>query len=1132
MSLAIWERARADASESTGRGDADVVRRFRELAARVAGRGGRLQPDVGRRTRLDADARGPWRGARPHAFASRAPGRSTLVAEEARSRAVADDPEGVQDGNAAHRPGPPGASDVLQAMAALMRPAEAEVLGPTDDAAERPRAKFEAAVRSLGAGTPLRPQVERDYSSRLGVDLGGVRLHLGSSAPGELGALAFAHGAHIAVAPEIDIESPDGEHVLAHELVHVAQNLRSGAPMQLAAHLEVGPSDSPIEQEAEAGAEALGAGQSFRVAWRDRLPSISLRGGHAPSKYRAPSRHKDEPAASMEQLVRNELELRADPARKAAYDKACAQIDILRIQALQYSFHPTGFVDMVLEQLWPWESLKNHFLQISTTNPYPDGSLLAWIQGARGVIRMLGDLAAWVATIADIVAAIAAIGALITSETIIGGLTFGAIAEIAATAAIIAALIKILLDVLDALLGIVQILILVDKIKKSKDPNERATLAAQLGRECNDLGSIVAGVVVQGATLVASAGFAAAVGTMFARSLKAVRGQLRMEFGEFNLKGSWAKLKEAFKEGVPESPQMRTDPKAITDEEFAGGAVIAVRVRVRKNRIKSKLTAAQRKHQKSAKQWEDEVKVFKGAHGPRRIYRPEDLPKPPKVDHRNTRTKYMQVYVIDIPRLRRGIAAKDVAKAATTRSGEAAKSAAGELTEHNVQARPGALDPPPARLTRVAMWPTMLDKLRAAKEQLPATNDHVMEQYERAREQAGDHEAGKVERTLGATKNSAGELRFRSVQVQAAAQEGAENSREGSTTAQRGQDKNNQVRGNQSTMDGNIAKLGGQKVEKPKAKSGNWFDAAKDWVYEHTIGEISKLTGKLQSWIARSVGKWAMARAGLTKDELDMAGIDDSMRADELKDHKSEADAKAAEQDAKKVDPALAALMTDATKDEQVAMQAMLDTQEIMTAVDEAEEALTTAIAEGMKYIEQVKPIIQHELETQRDRKKIDKAYVSFGLGAAARFKEAANDNEDPTSGPANDAARNLHAAQEAWHDLNIDPGLSAIDAAKQRFHGRHQQAANRASGAADRATSALNGAIGTTDYGLVAATLKVLEDALTQFDAEEEAAADSFAAELEAIDEAYVELLNSSFTPVEIEVEVDPDHRGPRDPD
>src|SRR6185503_4824738 len=129
----------------------------------------------------------------------------------------------------------------------------------------------------------------------------------------------------------------------------------------------------------------------------------------------------------------------------------------LRIQALQYTFHPTGFVDMVLEQLWPWESLKNHFLQISTTNPYPDGSLQAWIQGARGVIRMLGDLAAWVATIADIVAAIAA---LITSETIIGGLTFGAIAEIAATAAIIAALIKILLDVLDALLGIVQILIL------------------------------------------------------------------------------------------------------------------------------------------------------------------------------------------------------------------------------------------------------------------------------------------------------------------------------------------------------------------------------------------------------------------------------------------------------------------------------------------------------------------------------------------------------------------------------------------------------------------------------------------------------------------------------------------------
>jgi hypothetical protein len=266
-----------------------------------------------------------------------------------------------------------------------------------------------------------------------------------------------------------------------------------------------------------------------------------------------------------------------------------------------------------------------------------------------------------------------------------------------------------------------------------------------------------------------------------------------------------------------------------------------------------------------------------------------------------------------------------------------------------------------------------------------------------------------------------------------------------------------------------------------------------------------------------------MTSAGLTKDELDMAGIDDSMRADELKDNKSEADAKAAEEEAAKVDPALALLMTDATKDQQVAMQAMLETQEIMTAVDEAEEGLASAIAEGTKYIEEMKPIIQHELETQRDRKKIDRAYVAFGLGAATKFKEAANDNEDLVSGPANDAATNLHAAQQAWHELNIGPGLSMIDAAKQRFHERHRQAAGRASASADRASAALNGAVGTTDYALVTATLRALEDAVTRFESDDEAAAASFAAELEAIDDAYVELLDGAFTPVEIEVPADP---------
>jgi hypothetical protein len=108
---------------------------------------------------------------------------------------------------------------------------------------------------------------------------------------------------------------------------------------------------------------------------------------------------------------------------------------------------------------------------------------------------------------------------------------------------------------------------------------------------------------------------------------------------------------------------------------------------------------------------------------------------------------------------------------------------------------------------------------------------------------------------------------------------------------------------------------------------------------------------------------------------------------------------------------------------------------------------------------------------------------------------------------------------------------LSAIDGARQRFRERHKQAASQASGAADRATSALNGAIGTTDYGLVTATLKNLEDALTRFDSQEEESAATFAAELEAIDDLYVDLLNSSFTPQEIEVEVDPDHPDPREP-
>src|SRR4051812_6396154 len=82
--LAMWEHARADATDAAGRCDAVVARQaFHVLATRTAGPGGRLVPEMGKWSRveleIDDEARDRWRGGTRSAHA---PGRTTRVGAE------------------------------------------------------------------------------------------------------------------------------------------------------------------------------------------------------------------------------------------------------------------------------------------------------------------------------------------------------------------------------------------------------------------------------------------------------------------------------------------------------------------------------------------------------------------------------------------------------------------------------------------------------------------------------------------------------------------------------------------------------------------------------------------------------------------------------------------------------------------------------------------------------------------------------------------------------------------------------------------------------------------------------------------------------------------------------------------
>jgi hypothetical protein len=93
LSLTLWDRICVAATDAAGRLDVEQARRrFHALAARIATRGGLLEPGAGRLTRVGVEIDGDARGAGDLIdLAPRVPGRETRVMAEARSRRSMDD---------------------------------------------------------------------------------------------------------------------------------------------------------------------------------------------------------------------------------------------------------------------------------------------------------------------------------------------------------------------------------------------------------------------------------------------------------------------------------------------------------------------------------------------------------------------------------------------------------------------------------------------------------------------------------------------------------------------------------------------------------------------------------------------------------------------------------------------------------------------------------------------------------------------------------------------------------------------------------------------------------------------------------------------------------------------------------
>jgi hypothetical protein len=210
------------------------------------------------------------------------------------------------------------------------------------------------------------------------------------------------------------------------------------------------------------------------------------------------------PRGDLDARIQEELEKRADPTLKATYSKGVAGIDA-----------PTIWNTLV-ETFTSKNAFQDHFGQIYSANAYRGGrswvdTAQAWIEGLRGVVHIVGDIASVVAAWAGMAALVTGALALVLSETVIGGIALGAIAAIAAEVAMVAGAIKLLTDIIDFILGILQMIILIVRARNSKDPGERARFAQLLRKEANDFGANVISIGVQVAVMAVTAGVGAAL---------------------------------------------------------------------------------------------------------------------------------------------------------------------------------------------------------------------------------------------------------------------------------------------------------------------------------------------------------------------------------------------------------------------------------------------------------------------------------------------------------------------------------------------------------------------------------------------------------------------------------------------
>jgi hypothetical protein len=135
--------------------------------------------------------------------------------------------------------------------------------GVADDAEQA------VAAAAASTGHALPEPIMRKFESSLGADLSSVRVHTGGAsqaAAASVGARAYTVGQSIHFgAGQYDPTSSTGEHLLAHEVAHTAQQIGGTPGPQY--KLEVSSPGDALESEADRAADAMTTGRTSAVTF-------------------------------------------------------------------------------------------------------------------------------------------------------------------------------------------------------------------------------------------------------------------------------------------------------------------------------------------------------------------------------------------------------------------------------------------------------------------------------------------------------------------------------------------------------------------------------------------------------------------------------------------------------------------------------------------------------------------------------------------------------------------------------------------------------------------------------------------------------------------------------------------------